>query len=84
MSALARSNLMVILDNQLSKPGWCCSRYDGNGFFGDVYFDTDEWLGSLKIMATMFNSTSNVVGMSLRNELRGPNQNLTLWYRYCI
>jgi hypothetical protein len=69
VAALARNNLMVILDNQLSKPGWCCSRYDGNGFFGDVYFDTDEWLSSLKIMATIFNSTPNVVGMSLRNEL---------------
>ncbi|KAJ1696638.1 hypothetical protein LUZ63_005150 [Rhynchospora breviuscula] len=82
VSGLARQNLMVILDNQLSKPGWCCSRYDGDGFFGDKYFDIEEWFSSLKIMATMFNNTPNVVGMSLRNELRGPNQNLTLWYRY--
>ncbi|KAJ3675307.1 hypothetical protein LUZ60_004349 [Juncus effusus] len=82
VAALARNNLMIILDNQLSKPGWCCSKHDGNGFFGDIYFDTDEWLRGLKTMAIMFNNTPNVVGMSLRNELRGPKQNFTLWYRY--
>ncbi|WOL04167.1 hypothetical protein Cni_G12888 [Canna indica] len=79
---LASNNLMVILDNQLSKPGWCCSKYDGNGFFGDKFFDPDEWLKGLETMATMFNGFSSVVGMSLRNELRGPKQNVTLWYRY--
>ncbi|KAG0461109.1 hypothetical protein HPP92_021406 [Vanilla planifolia] len=33
-------------------------------------------------MAETFNSSRNVVGMSLRNELRGPKQNLVDWYRY--
>ncbi|KAG0456057.1 hypothetical protein HPP92_023845 [Vanilla planifolia] len=32
-------------------------------------------------MATMFNDTANVVGMSLRNELRGPKQNVNDWYK---
>ncbi|URD86212.1 glycosyl hydrolase family 5 protein [Musa troglodytarum] len=73
---------MVILDNQISKPGWCCSKYDDNGFFGDKYFDPDEWLRGLEMMARMFNSSTSVVGMSLRNELRGPKQNVSLWYRY--
>ncbi|XP_042473115.1 glycosyl hydrolase 5 family protein-like isoform X2 [Zingiber officinale] len=82
VSNLASNKLMVILDNQISKPGWCCSRYDGNGFFGDKYFDPDEWLKGLEMMATIFNGSSSVVGMSLRNELRGPKQNISLWYRY--
>ncbi|KAJ8465767.1 hypothetical protein OPV22_028319 [Ensete ventricosum] len=82
VSNLASNSLMVILDNQISKPGWCCSKYDDNGFFGDKYFDTDEWLRGLEMMATMFNSSASVVGMSLRNELRGPKQNVSLWYRY--
>lgn len=73
---------MVILDNHISKPGWCCSNSDGNGFFGDKYFDPDVWIQGLTKMATMFNGTSNVVGMSLRNELRGPKQNVDDWYRY--
>ncbi|MQM01746.1 hypothetical protein Taro_034499 [Colocasia esculenta] len=81
---LASNGIMVILDNQISKPEWCCSRYDGNGFFGDEYFDPDEWVRGLTQMATLFNGTSNVVGMSLRNELRGPRQNVTEWYRYML
>lgn len=79
---LGDNNIMVILDNHISKPGWCCSNFDGNGFFGDKYFDPEEWIEGLTRMATLFNGSSNVVGMSLRNELRGPGQNLTLWYRY--
>ncbi|KAK8928572.1 hypothetical protein KSP39_PZI017948 [Platanthera zijinensis] len=79
---LGRHNIMVILDNQISAPGWCCSKLDGNGFFGDKYFDPNEWIESLKKMAAIFNSSPNVVGISLRNELRGPRQNLIDWYRY--
>ncbi|THU50541.1 hypothetical protein C4D60_Mb06t21330 [Musa balbisiana] len=82
VSNLADNNIMVILDNHISKPGWCCSNFDGNGFFGDKYFDAEEWIKGLTKMATMFNGSPNVVGMSLRNELRGPKQGVTEWYRY--
>ncbi|KAK9751129.1 hypothetical protein RND81_02G244300 [Saponaria officinalis] len=73
---------MVILDNHLTIPGWCCSRTDGNGFFGDTYFDPDLWIEGLTKMATLFKNNPNVVGMSLRNELRGPKENANDWYRY--
>ncbi|KAF9603259.1 hypothetical protein IFM89_034592 [Coptis chinensis] len=79
---LGDNNVMVILDNHISKAGWCCSNNDGNGFFGDQYFDPERWLQGLRIMAFTFGSTKNVVGMSLRNELRGPNQNAGVWERY--
>ncbi|XP_010250986.1 PREDICTED: uncharacterized protein LOC104593039 [Nelumbo nucifera] len=82
VSNLGENNLMVILDNHISKPGWCCSSFDGNGFFGDKYFDPGVWIKGLTSMATMFNATPNVVGMSLRNELRGNKQNVKDWYRY--
>ncbi|WOL11315.1 hypothetical protein Cni_G20077 [Canna indica] len=82
VSNLADNNIMVILDNHISKPGWCCSNYDDNGFFGDKYFDPDVWIKGLTKMATIFNGSPNVVGMSLRNELRGPRQNVADWYRY--
>nr|CAH66880.1 OSIGBa0158F13.11 [Oryza sativa] len=81
VSALAKNNIMVILDNQMTTPGWCCSENDGNGFFGDKYFGPEEWLKGLSAMATMFRNTKNVVGMSLRNELRG-SKNVSLWFRY--
>nr|DAD30751.1 TPA_asm: hypothetical protein HUJ06_009602 [Nelumbo nucifera] len=79
---LGDNNVMVILDNHISKPGWCCSRTDGNGFFGDTYFDPELWIKGLTQMATWFNGTTNVIGMSLRNELRGSRQNVSVWYKY--
>lgn len=81
VGSLAKYKVMIILDNHISKPGWCCSSYDGNGFFGDIYFDPKLWVIGLTKVATMFNGTSNVVGISLRNELRGPKQNVNDWYR---
>ncbi|XP_057776822.1 glycosyl hydrolase 5 family protein-like [Salvia miltiorrhiza] len=82
VASLAKKNVMIILDNHTSKPGWCCSNFDGNGFFGDVYFNPDLWIKGLTRVATIFNSTRNVVAMSLRNELRGSRQNVNDWYRY--
>lgn len=81
VSRLSYHSVMVILDNHVSKPTGCCSRDDGNGFFDDQYFDSKLWLKGLQKMARMFKENKNVVGMSLRNELRGPHQNATVWHR---
>ncbi|KAL0889618.1 hypothetical protein Bca101_013601 [Brassica carinata] len=80
VTTLGNYNVMVILDNHLTKPGWCCGNDDGNGFFGDTFFDPATWISGLTYMATSFKDISNVVGMSLRNELRGPKQNVDDWY----
>ncbi|TVU03465.1 hypothetical protein EJB05_51017, partial [Eragrostis curvula] len=80
--SLGAAGVMVILDNHVSKPRWCCDEDDGNGFFGDAYFDPEVWVDGLSKMAAMFAGEHNVVGMSLRNELRGPKQNTDDWYRY--
>ncbi|CAL5443061.1 unnamed protein product [Camellia sinensis] len=82
VSSIGDNNVMVILDNHISKPGWCCSKFDGSGFVGDQYFNPDLWIKGLTMMASLFKGTSNVVGMSLRNELRGPKENVNDWYRY--
>ncbi|CAN6279072.1 unnamed protein product [Urochloa humidicola] len=82
VKALGEKDVMVILDNHVSKPGWCCGADDGNGFFGDRDFDADEWVDGLATMATAFADSPNVVGMSLRNELRGPRQNPDGWYAH--
>lgn len=84
MKNLGDNGIMVIIDNHISKPGWCCSSVDGNGFFGDQYFNPELWIKGLAKMATLFNGVPNVVGMSLRNELRGARQNKNDWYRYGI
>ncbi|KAG4989948.1 hypothetical protein JHK84_032503 [Glycine max] len=43
VKGLGDNGVMVILDNHVSKPRWCCSDDDGNGFFGDSYFDPDQY-----------------------------------------
>ncbi|XP_021746764.1 uncharacterized protein LOC110712601 [Chenopodium quinoa] len=82
VASLAKNNVMVILDNHVSKPAWCCGNDDGNGFFGDQYFNPKLWIKGLTKMAALFQDNPYVVGMSLRNELRGPRQNTKDWYRY--
>ncbi|KAL7122919.1 hypothetical protein ACP275_01G074200 [Erythranthe tilingii] len=79
---LGKNNLMVVLDNTVSMPTWCCSDDDGNGFWGDKYFGVDEWLQGLTAVARAYKGNPAVVAMSLRNELRGKGQNLLDWYRY--
>ncbi|XP_062110480.1 glycosyl hydrolase 5 family protein-like [Humulus lupulus] len=82
VAGLGKGKVMVILDNHVSNPSWCCHNTDGNGFFGDKYFDPEQWIEGLTRMATLFKGHRNVVGMSLRNELRGPRQNEDDWYKY--
>ncbi|KAE8687962.1 Cytochrome P450 86A2 [Hibiscus syriacus] len=61
--SLGENNVMVILGNHISTPGWCCSNFDGSGFFGDKYFNPDLCITRLTRMATLFNCVTNVVGM---------------------
>ena len=48
---LGRQGLMVLADNHVSDPKWCCDNNDGNGFFGDKHFNPQEWLQGLSIVA---------------------------------
>lgn len=57
---LGKNNLMVVLDNHISRPGWCCSNDDGNGFFGDVDFSPDEWLQGLTAVARKYKGNAAV------------------------
>ncbi|KAE9605429.1 putative cellulase [Lupinus albus] len=82
VNELGAQNVHVLLDNHVSKPEWCCSNDDGNGFFNDKYFDPQEWIQGLTLAAKHFASNSAVVAQSLRNELRGPRQNENDWYNY--
>ena len=81
VDSLARHEIMVIFDNHLSKAGWCCAYNDGNGYFGDEYFDTDKWMRALEFMATRYESNPCFVAVSLRNELRN-SLDIEKWYLY--
>ncbi|PON74653.1 1,4-alpha-glucan-branching enzyme [Trema orientale] len=81
VSGLGDKDVMVILDNPVAHPGWCCGNFEGDGFFGDKYFDPDLWIKGFTRMATLFKGVRNVIGMSLRNDLLGPMQNVEDWYK---
>lgn len=79
IDALAEEDVLVILDNHNSRASWCCSEDDGNGWWDSAsgydetnsrYFITEDWLEGLGSIASFSSDHDNVVGMSLRNELR--------------
>ncbi|RDW89761.1 hypothetical protein BP6252_01793 [Coleophoma cylindrospora] len=86
ISALGDHNVMVIMDNHNSHASWCCSLDDGNGWWdtdavynstNSRYFNTARWLAGLQFMANFSLSHPNVVGISLRNEIRrGEDQDV--------
>ncbi|KAG5593295.1 hypothetical protein H5410_043809 [Solanum commersonii] len=78
---MGRHGIMSVLDNHLSRPMWCCGNHDGNGFWGDEDFQPKEWLKGLDIVAKQYKDLPMVIGISLRNELRGPLQNQSVWYK---
>lgn len=84
VSNLGQNGVMVILDNHLTTPGWCCGENDLDAFFGYPKFDPTVWAKGLGKMATLFRNFTNVIGMSLRNEPRGARDYPDLWFRYIL
>lgn len=90
VKACDKQNIAVLFDNQVSKPMWCCSYTDGNGWWNDEYFNVLDWFTSLNQIATHYadpaTGTPNAVAFSLRNELRNNKMSrddqVADWYKY--
>ncbi|KAK2414084.1 glycosyl hydrolase 5 family protein [Trifolium repens] len=82
MDEFGKQGMMVLVDNHVSDPQWCCGNNDGNGFFGDQHFDPLEWLEGLSNVANRVKGKPQVVAIGMRNELRGPNQDKNNWHKY--
>lgn len=78
----ANQEIYIHLDNHISKAEWCCSGTDGNTWWGDTYFNIDNWVRGLSYMATHGKSWPNLMSMSLRNEPREPTNNATVAATY--
>ncbi len=87
----AKQEIYINLDNHMSQGAWCCNTGDGNSWFGDTYFNVENWTRGLAYMADHGKSWRALTSMSLRNELRTPASNPTLqqqsyhwqdWYKY--
>lgn len=55
---LADQGVILHLDNHVSKAFWCCGDDDGNGWFGEKYFDVENWIRGWSFI-------SNHVGLDL-------------------
>ena len=65
-----KQGMLMHLDNHISRAIWCCSHDDGNAWFDDMDFDVNNWHRGHRYMANWAKKHSNIVSMSLRNELR--------------
>ncbi|KAJ5995555.1 hypothetical protein N7481_002532 [Penicillium waksmanii] len=87
---LHNQKLHLVFNNHVSKAIWCCSPDDGNGWFGDTYFDVTKWKRSLAYMAKYTEKWPARTAFSLRNELRQVNSpandtyGWSLWYNEMI
>jgi hypothetical protein len=48
---LNAQEIYVNLDNHISSGEWCCGGTDGNTWWGDRYYDADNWVRGLAYMA---------------------------------
>ena len=70
VAALARSHVMVILDNHMSNADWCCKDDDGNGLWYNADYPEEKWLADWRAIVQRYKKQRWVVGADLRNELR--------------
>ena len=71
IAGLAKSHIMVILDNHVSRADWCCKDDDGNGLWYNAEYPEENWLADWRTIVLRYKNQPWVVGADLRNELRG-------------
>jgi endoglucanase len=90
VDALTSTGIMTILNNHISKAGWCCSTTDGEGLWWTAAYPEAKWLDHFNVFVKEFQPNPSVVGFDLRNEIRktpshlptwGDGNNLTDWHR---
>lgn len=79
VEALTSNGVMVILNNHISRAGWCCSNDDGNGLWYTSEYPTSSWQSMWVRLAKRYKSNPLVVGADLRNELRQANGIKPTW-----
>lgn len=68
VEALTKEGLMVILNNHISKSGWCCNVKQDEGFWYTDLYPERFWIESIVGMTTLFRNNSLVVAFDIRNE----------------
>ncbi|KAI3641999.1 hypothetical protein MP228_011554 [Amoeboaphelidium protococcarum] len=67
---LASEQVMVILDNHVSDPTWCCDPRDANGLWFNERYSAEDFERAWVLMAQRYAHEKYVIGTDLRNEIR--------------
>ncbi|KAF1939433.1 glycoside hydrolase [Clathrospora elynae] len=83
---LSSQGVIIHLDNHVSKAFWCCGDDDGNGWFGEEYFNVDNWQRGLAFMAKFAKENwPTFSSIGLRNELRPAKVSEPVdWYTWYV
>jgi len=65
---LTQAGLMVIVNNHVSREGWCCLFSDPEGLWYSSAWNESSWIGSLVGLAARYRHNPLVVAFDLRNE----------------
>jgi endoglucanase len=71
VDAVAREGLVVVLDNHRSRADWCCDTYHGDGLWHTAQYPEASWIADWQGIVERYRSQPAVVGVDLRNEIRG-------------
>lgn len=79
VQALTDAGLLVVLNNHVSKRGWCCDASDGEGLWYTEDFPESVWLDHLSFLAARYRDNAGVVGFDIRNEIRSTEFETPTW-----
>jgi hypothetical protein len=75
---LSSQGVIIHLDNHVSKAFWCCGDNDGNGWFGEKFFDVEKWKRGLAWLTAHVScfckvNTFNVLTTARRRQIGQPS-----------
>lgn len=76
---LTSLGLMVIINNQVHKNGWCCHWTQEEGLWYVQNYTEDVWISSLVNMTLRYKNNPFVVGIDLRNEVHDWQNTRLTW-----
>jgi endoglucanase len=71
IEAIVAQGLVVVLDNHRSRGDWCCDIPHGDGLWYTEEYPEEDFFAHWQMMTERYKDQPGVVGMDLRNELRG-------------
>lgn len=79
VDALTDAGLMVIINNQVHKSGWCCHFTQVEGLWYQPDYPESVWIDSLVNMTLRHRSNPLVVAIDLRNEVHDYEDTVLTW-----